>query len=107
MSPRPYEYRPPRRSRISSRIGEGALTLSIDPALFERYPALRVGAFLATHLDRAKVPAITVRSTIAARHRMPIIGCDVDSLPVSTVTIRMARPATDWFLPLGARPTDI
>jgi hypothetical protein len=76
------------------------LTVSIDPNLFARFPALRVGAFCATHLDRAA-------GTISARPLAPISGHDVDALPTTRVTIRTARPETDWFLPLGARPTDM
>ena len=53
------------------------------------------------------VPAITLSRAISARHLAPLSGYDVDALPGSTVTIRAARPQSDWFVPLGARPNDI
>jgi DNA/RNA-binding domain of Phe-tRNA-synthetase-like protein len=155
------------------------LTVSIDPQLFARFPALTIGGFVATHLDRAAsaltsddlhtawkraaaglaragitienlsnvspirewrqafaacglkpssykgrvealvrgvlkegrvvtpVPIATLSCAVAARHLAPLGGYDVDALPVSTVTIRAARPGSDWFLPLGARPNDV
>jgi DNA/RNA-binding domain of Phe-tRNA-synthetase-like protein len=155
------------------------LTLTIDPPLFDRFPALRVGAFAVAGLDHAvasitaadlhhalaeaaaglarsgitrgnaatvpaiqhwrhvfaacgltpstyhssveshvrgvlqddrtpsTVPAITLSRAISARHLAPLSGYDVDALPGSTVSIRAARPQSDWFLPLGARPNDI
>jgi DNA/RNA-binding domain of Phe-tRNA-synthetase-like protein len=155
------------------------LTISIDKQLFVRFPALTVGGFLVTHLDRAAsaltsddlhaawkkaaaglarggitienltnlspirewrqafaacglkpssykgrveslvrsvlkegrvvtpVPIVTLYCAIAARHLAPLGGYDVDTLPASTVTVRPARPGSDWFLPLGARPNDV
>jgi DNA/RNA-binding domain of Phe-tRNA-synthetase-like protein len=155
------------------------LTLTIDPLLFDRFPALRVGGFAVAGLDRAAatiteadlhdaladaaagltrsgvtsgnaamvpaiqqwrqafaacglppsayhssveshvlgvlrdhrtpstVPTITLSRAISARYLAPLSGYDVDALPVSTVSIRAARPQSDWFVPLGARPTDI
>jgi DNA/RNA-binding domain of Phe-tRNA-synthetase-like protein len=53
------------------------------------------------------VPAITLSRAISARHLAPLSGYDVDALPGSIVTIRAARPQSDWFVPLGARPNDI
>lgn len=155
------------------------LTVSIDPRLFARFPGLRVGGFVAAHLDRAvstltrtdlknaltraaaelarggvkienvaslpaiqqwrqafaacglrpssyagsvealvrrileggsiatPVPIVTLYGAISARHLAPLAGYDVDALPASTVTIRSSRPNSDWFVPVGARPTDI
>jgi DNA/RNA-binding domain of Phe-tRNA-synthetase-like protein len=153
--------------------------LSIEPALFERFPSLRIGGFVVARLDVAMaatteadlrdalaesaavlsqsgitadnaaavpairewrqafaacglqpsayrgsveslvrrllqdgrvttpVPATTLSWAISARHLAPLAGYDVDALPDSTVTVRSARPQSDWFVPLGARPTDI
>jgi DNA/RNA-binding domain of Phe-tRNA-synthetase-like protein len=155
------------------------LTLSIETELFERFPALRVGAFLAARLDLAmaamseaelhrlvaeasaalaqsgitadnaarvpaiqqwrqafaacglqpatyrgsvealvhkllendrvadRVPAVTLSCAISARHLAPLAGHDVDALPTTAVRLRSARPQSDWFVPLGARPNDI
>jgi len=155
------------------------LTLTIDPPLFDRFPALRVGGFAVAGLDRAMasvtevdlrralaeaaaglarsgitsgnaatvpaihewrqvfaacglapatyqssveshvrgvlqdertrstVSAVTLSRAISARHLAPLSGYDVDALPGSTVSVRAARPESDWFVPLGARPTDI
>ena len=139
------------------------LTLTIDPPLFDRFPALRVGGFAVAGLDCAMasvtevdlrhslaeaaaglarsgitsgnaatapamyqssveshvrgvlqddrapstVAAVTLSRAISARHLAPLSGYDVDALPGSTVSIRAARPESDWFVPLGARPTDI
>ena len=155
------------------------LTLTIDPPLFDRFPALRVGGFAVDGLDGATaslteadlrgalaeaaaglarsgittgnaasvpaiqewrqvfaacgmalatyqssveshvrgvlrddraastVPAITLSRALSARHLAPLSGYDVDALPGSTISIRAARPESDWFVPLGARPTDI
>ena len=155
------------------------LTLTIDPSLFNRFPALRVGGFAVAGLDRATasiseadlheavadaaaglaqsgitsgnaaavpviqqwrqafaacglapstyygsveshvrgvlrdectattVAAIALSRAISARHLAPLSGYDVDALPGCTVSIRAARPQSDWFVPLGARPSDI
>ena len=154
------------------------VTLTIDPPLFDRFPALRVGGFAVAGLDcatasiteadlqractdaaaglarsgitsgnaatvpairqwrqvfaacrmpstyhssveshvrgvlqddrtRSTVPAIMLSRAISARHLAPLSGYDVDALPASTVSLRAARPRSDWFVPLGARPNDI
>jgi DNA/RNA-binding domain of Phe-tRNA-synthetase-like protein len=155
------------------------LTLTIDPPLFDRFPALRVGGFAVAGLDHAmasiteadlrealadaaaglarsgvtsgnaatvpaiqqwrqafaacgmapsdyrssveshvrrvlqddrtpsRVPAVTLARAISARSLAPLSGYDVDALPGSAVSIRAARPRSDWFVPLGARPNDI
>jgi DNA/RNA-binding domain of Phe-tRNA-synthetase-like protein len=155
------------------------LTFSIDLPLFTRFPRLAVGAFAATHLDRAasaigrheleaewraasselarrgitrdtveaarpirewrdafaacglgppaytasveaavrgaleqggiftRVPIVTLCSAISARWLAPLRGYDIDTLPTAAVMLRAARPASDWFVPLGARPTEI
>ena len=155
------------------------LRLSIESTLFERFPALRIGAFVVARLDLAMatlteadlhhaladaaaalarggitidnaatvpaiqewrqtfaacgmppstyrgsveslvrrllqddhvatpVPAMTLSSAISARHLAPLAGCDIDALPGSTITVRAARPQSDWFVPLGGRPTDV
>src|SRR5918995_181630 len=104
------------------------VTFCIDAPLFDRFPALRVGGFVATDLDRAASvlrtepvvrralkkgavvtcgPIAALCSLISARHLAPIVGHDVDALPKSALCLRGARPASDWFLPLGARPSDL
>ena len=155
------------------------LTVTIDPSLFNRFPALRVCGFAVADLDRATasiteadlhdavadaaaglarsgitsgnaaavpviqqwrqafaacglapssyygsveshvrgvlrdectattVAAIALSRAISARHLAPLSGYDVDALPGCTVSIRAARPQSDWFVPLGARPSDI
>jgi hypothetical protein len=88
------------------------LTLSIDPRLFLRFPALRLGAFVAQRLDRAatdlgRTQIARLYRTIARRHLVPIGGYDVDALPDPVMTFRAARPLTDWFVPRGGRPTDV
>jgi DNA/RNA-binding domain of Phe-tRNA-synthetase-like protein len=47
------------------------------------------------------VPAVALSRAISARHLAPLSGYDVDALPGSAVTIRAARPQSDWFVPLG------
>jgi hypothetical protein len=116
------------------------LTLSIDPALFARFPSLRLGAFVAMHLERvslsirqhevkqllgpgsvdrdASMPGLvgrvittvqlaTISRAIAVRHLAPLRGYDLDALPAASITIRPACPRSDWFVPVGARPTDM
>src|SRR5688572_10337796 len=104
------------------------VTFCIDAPLFDRFPHLRVGGFVATHLDRAASvlctepavlsgfkkgalvmcgPVAALCSLIAARHLASIIGHDVDALPKSALCLRRARPGSDWFLPIGARPSDV
>jgi hypothetical protein len=116
------------------------LTLSIEPALFARFPSLRLGAFVATHLERVSlsirqheiqdllrprairrdigaaglvgrlistVQLVTISRAIAVRHLVPLRGYDLDALPAASITIRAACPRSDWFVPLGARPTDM
>ena len=116
------------------------LTLSIDPQLFARFPSLRVGGFVALHLERVSAsvtlneieqllrsaaatrlfrdaerlrPLITpvrvaiLSRAVALRHLVPLRGYDVDALPAPAITLRPARPRSDWFVPIGARPTDV
>jgi hypothetical protein len=88
------------------------LTLSIDPRLFPRFPALRLGAFVALRLDRAAMcfgatQFARLYRTIGLRHRIPIGAYDIDALPDPVMTLRSARPLTDWFVPRGARPSDL
>jgi DNA/RNA-binding domain of Phe-tRNA-synthetase-like protein len=155
------------------------LNFSIDPPLFDLFPALTVGVFTAAHVDRAAatirsdeleaewrsaaseltrrgitlatvaeappirewrdvfaacgvgapaytasvetrvrgalehggtftpVPIVTLCSAISARWLSPLSGYDIDALPSPALMLRRARPASDWFLPVGARPTDI
>lgn len=49
---------------------------------------------------------ITLCRAIGLRHLVGLTGYDLDALPSSDITIRAARPASDWFMPLGARVTD-
>lgn len=88
------------------------LTLSIEPQLFPRFPSLRLGAFVALRLDRAATrlgatQLARLYRTIALRHLIPIGAYDIDALPDPVMTCRAARPLTDWFVPRGARPTDL
>jgi DNA/RNA-binding domain of Phe-tRNA-synthetase-like protein len=53
------------------------------------------------------VPVAALSDAISATHLAPLNGYDVDALPARTIRLRMLRPDTDWFLPLGARPTDL
>jgi len=48
----------------------------------------------------------TLCRAVALRHLVALTGYDLDALPSPGITIRAALPATDWFVPLGARPTD-
>ena len=116
------------------------LTLSIDPALFARFPSLRLGAFIAMHLERVSLPVsqvevqellrtsavvrgairevewmrtmistvqlATISRAIALRHLVPLRGYDVDALPAASITVRKACPRSDWFMPVGALPSD-
>ena len=155
------------------------LSFSIDRSLFSRFPALKVGGFVAADLDRAaallrrtdldeawrataatlaqsgitrdnvtdvvairqwrqafeacgveparyagrveslvvsvlakggvttRVPIAELCSALSARYLAPLIGHDVDALPQSTLDLRQARPGSDWFVPLGARPSEL
>ena len=80
------------------------VTFSIDPHLFDRFPHLRVGGFIAKGVTR--VPLGSVCSAVSARHVAALRSFDVDALPTRSLTLRTAHPQTDWFLPLGAVPTD-
>jgi len=53
------------------------------------------------------VPVATLSAAISARHLAPVNGYDIDALPAPAIAIRLLRPDADWFLPLGARPTDM
>jgi hypothetical protein len=88
------------------------LTLSIDPQLFPRFPTLRVGGFVALHIDRAcsaigSIHLARLCRRIALRHFVPLGAYDIEALPAPVIRLRTAQPATDWFVPLGARPTDL
>jgi hypothetical protein len=93
-----------------------AVTCSIDPKLFGRFPDLTVGALVVTALDCALNAAGTGMVALwdvrwpaagAARRGAPLHAYDVDALPSPAVTLRTARPLVDWFVPLGARPSDV
>ena len=116
------------------------LSLSIDARLFARFPRLRLGSFVAIHVERASAsitpqdvrslwraaaaahavkaakriepPVTTVAlaalaGTVALRHLVRVRGYDLDALPAADITVREANPRADWFLPVGARPTDL
>jgi DNA/RNA-binding domain of Phe-tRNA-synthetase-like protein len=53
------------------------------------------------------VPISGLCSAIAARHMASIRGWDLDALPQASINVRFSKPATDWFVPLQARPTDV
>jgi DNA/RNA-binding domain of Phe-tRNA-synthetase-like protein len=167
------------RLRYDIRSARVMLTFSIDRPLFEWFPQLRVGAFMASDLGRigpallhdgldtawaaaatelarrgitpdnvdtvppiqawrrtfeacgvmpsvytgsveavvrrtlaygrefTRVPVASLCAAVSAHHLAPLRGFDVDTLPSSSLTLRTARPQTDFFLPLDARPTDI
>ena len=79
----------------------------MPPATYQSSVESHVRGVLQDDCTPSTVPAITLSRAISARHLAPLSGYDVDALPGSTVTIRAARPESDWFVPLGARPTDI
>ena len=66
-----------------------------------------VRRMLAYGREFTRVPVASLCSAVSARHLAPLRGFDVDMLPASSLTLRTARPGTDFFLPLGARPSDI
>lgn len=89
----------------------GSLTLSIDPQLLPVFPALRLGGFIA-QLDRMRHPmaafdVMRLHHAVALRHIVPVGAYDMDAMPRPAITLRRARPCTDWFVPLAARPTDL
>jgi DNA/RNA-binding domain of Phe-tRNA-synthetase-like protein len=53
------------------------------------------------------VPVVALYQSIAAWHLTSICGYDLEAIPGSAIALRPVRPTSDWFLPLGARPTDI
>jgi DNA/RNA-binding domain of Phe-tRNA-synthetase-like protein len=89
----------------------GALTLAIERRLLARFPGIRLGGFVA-HLDTMPRSASVLdlallRRAVAARHMVSLGAYDLDALAVTAITLREAVPETDWFVPLGARPTDL
>jgi DNA/RNA-binding domain of Phe-tRNA-synthetase-like protein len=79
-------------------LGPPAYTASVEAAV---RGALEHGGIF------TRVPIVTLCSAISARWLAPLRGYDIDALPTSAVMLRASRPASDWFLPLGARPTEI
>ena len=53
------------------------------------------------------VPLFTFCTAVAIRHLAPVSAYDIDALPTRNICIRPSEPSSDWFLPLGARPTDV
>jgi DNA/RNA-binding domain of Phe-tRNA-synthetase-like protein len=89
----------------------GSLKLSIDPQLLPAFPGLRLGGFVA-QLDRMRYPmaafdVMRLHHAVALRHIVPVGAYDMDAMPRPAITLRRARPHTDWFVPLAARPTDV
>ena len=89
----------------------GAVRLSIDRQLLPLFPGLRLGGFVA-HLDRmrgsmAPFDVMRLHHAVALRHVIPLGAFDMDAMPHPAITLRRARPRTDWFVPLGACPTDV
>lgn len=66
-----------------------------------------VRRMLAYGREFTRVPVASLCAAVSARHLAPLRGFDVDMLPASSLTLRTARPETDFFLPLGARPSEI
>ncbi len=50
---------------------------------------------------RTGVPLVDLYCEVATRHLAPLGGYDVDRLPPEDIELRMARPGTDTFAPLG------
>jgi DNA/RNA-binding domain of Phe-tRNA-synthetase-like protein len=84
----------------------GGLTLSIDPRLLPAFPALRLGGFVA-RLDRVRIDVMALHRAVALRHIVPLGAYDMDAMASLAITLRHARPGTDWFVPLGACPTEV
>jgi len=82
-------------------------TCGLAPSTYYGSVESHVRGVLQDHCTAVTVPAIALSRAISARFLAPLSGYDVDALPGPTVTIRAARPQSDWFVPLGARPTDI
>jgi len=87
------------------------MRLSIDPRLVPLFPDLRLGGFIA-HLDRMRSPmaafdVMRLHHAIALRHAVPLGAFDMDAMPRDAITLRHARPRTDWFVPLGACPDEL
>lgn len=56
---------------------------------------------------KTPVPMVSAYCMISAKHLAPLGGYDVDRLPMREVVLREARPDSDRFDPLGARPEDM
>jgi DNA/RNA-binding domain of Phe-tRNA-synthetase-like protein len=78
----------------------------VTPAVF----AVGVEKNLRRALFEAQAPAVPIVAlyqSIGARHLASIAAHDLDAIPGSVISLRPVRPMSDWFFPLGARPTDI
>jgi len=53
------------------------------------------------------LPVVNLYCAISTRYLAPLGGYDVGLLPEATIALRMGRPSSDSFLPLGVRSDDM
>ncbi len=56
---------------------------------------------------RTSLPLVDVYCAVATRHLTPLGGYDVARLPGRSVELRLARPDSDRFLPIGGKEGDM
>lgn len=79
----------------------------VSPATYTGRVESAVRRALASGGSTSVVPLLELCRAITARHMAPLSGHDLDSLPSRVLAVRAARPASDWFLPLGALPSEL
>jgi DNA/RNA-binding domain of Phe-tRNA-synthetase-like protein len=56
---------------------------------------------------RTPLPIVSLYCALSAKHLSPLGAYDLDRMPPAELTLRLGRPETDAFLPLGGDPADM
>ena len=73
----------------------------LKPSTYKSSPEQLARRTLKSGPVHTGLPLVDLYCEVATRHLAPLGGYDVDRLPPEDVELRLARPGTDAFVPLG------
>lgn len=73
----------------------------LKPSTYKSSPEQLARRALKSGPVRTGLPLVDVYCEVATRHLAPLGGYDVDRLPADPIELRLGRPGTDTFVPLG------
>lgn len=73
----------------------------LKPSTYKSSPEQLARRTLKSGPVRTGLALVDLYCEVATRHLAPLGGYDLDRLPAPAIDLRLARPATDTFVPLG------